>query len=213
MRPRVLIIYTLDSIPTTVSAEAARVVHEILNKKCEVHELAVINANNLALRFVTFFNKYDAIFYFGHGAKDKLHGQLPFGLIRAMITTHDLFIRTRIMYAVACLSAQILGPVLVQHGVVKAYSGNDYYTFIAYPSHEHNYMADFIDCFAEFARVLVDGGTVGEAQLKMIRKMESYIRLYRNMINEWPNADFYLYAMKMNREGWRLIGDPHATLL
>jgi len=218
MKPKVLIIYSLDSPPTVVTAETARIVQEILNKKCDVHVLDPVKANNLALRFVSFLKEFDGIFYFGHGSRDKLHGQLwlgpiPVGVIRAMLTVEDRFICTKIFYAVACLSAQILGDVFTKFGNARAYCGNQYYTFIAYPSSEHNYAKDFIDSFVEFVRVLADGGTVGEAYHSMRRKMYEYIQLYRNMLDEWPNADFYLWAMKMNYEGFVLLGDKNITLL
>lgn len=211
-RSKVLIIYSLDTAPTVVSAEFARHAYEVLRNSFDVSVFGPLTANNYALRFAWFFRKFDAIFYYGHGTKDALLGQLPFGAIRAMIAKYDKFIRTKLIFAVACLSAKELGPEFVRSKNTSAYVGSKYYVLVAFPDNQHNYMADFIDAFTEFPRGIAQGLSVKAAFLQMKRKMARYIQLYNTKRREWYNADFYAWAMKMNYDGFVLLGDPDVHL-
>ena len=53
----------------------------------------------------------DFVVYFGHGANDRLHGQLPWGLAFPLADLINKgLIQGRIVYTVACDSGRQLGP-------------------------------------------------------------------------------------------------------
>lgn len=208
---KVLVIYSLDSIPTTISAEAASRSIRILKKAGhDVIELGALKALKPFFLISYFFNRFDAIFYFGHGLEDMLPGQLPLGLILPVLRTGDR-IRTKVIYAVACLSSKKLGRFLAPR-YTRAYLGNRDYTFVAFPATERNYADDFLDTFTTPVRVLAEGDSVGTAFAEMRSRMIHYISLYERNMHRWPNADYYAWAMRENLEGFELIGDYNAKI-
>lgn len=208
---RVAIIYSIDGAPTAIAANIARHAIDILQHKgIPLSEFSVLGATRLPFYFSLLFRKYNAIFYFGHGWKNELMGQLPFGYIAPLIRVGDK-VKTNITYAVACLAGQELGPWLAKNKIVKASIMNTNYTYMALPSTEHDYLSDFVDIFTSPIRLLADGKTASQAYKELIRKIQYYMDLYKKNLRRWSEADFYLYALEQNHD-FKLFGDPDATI-
>ena len=205
----VAVIYAVDSIPTSIAATYAEECIRILERAgLRVDRFAALTATRI-FHLANALKRYEGVMYFGHGTRDKLLGQLPFGALVPLLTKWDS-LRARVLYAVACLAGQELMPALVRKGL-RAGIANVNYTIVAVPAPERDYFRDFLDVFVEPVRVLARGGTAGEAHRAMHRKVAYYRRLYLEHMREWPNADFYVYALDMN-SGFRLFGDPSATI-
>lgn len=107
----------------------------------------------------------------------------------------------------ACLSAQQLGPATVRAGA-KAFAGSMEEMYAAWSEQEHNYMADWFDYTLTFYKSLVGlltaGKTVEEAMSKALadyrERCSHFEQLYKQHLQDWPNADFYLHAVKQNRD-------------
>jgi len=206
---RVVVTYALDSAPTAIVATIADHAAEILRKHHDVDVLAIISATRIPFFIAHMLKKYDGIFYFGHGDTDRLYGQLPFGLISPLMIKTDN-IKTKIIYAVACLAGKEFAPSIISRGT-RAIIANTNYTFVAVPSKERNYFKDFLDIFTTPVKVLANGGTASEAYHALMGKINNYKNLYQANLRVWPNADYYLWALEMN-SGFKLFGDPDARL-
>jgi len=107
----------------------------------------------------------------------------------------------------ACLAAQKLGPTSVRAGA-KAFVGSLEEMYAAWVEQDHNYMADWFDYTLTFYRSLVGsmsaGKSVEEALSKALvdyRERCTYFeQVYKQHLLDWPNADFYLHAVKQNRD-------------
>jgi len=214
---KVALIAPLDSWPTRVTFAFIRRVkcylEGKLSKDAQIDEFPVLAANRIAWWLSKAFNSgYDLVVYAGHGLPDKLIGQLIYP-ITIWIPMQDIWLKpkTKIFYAVACLTGRRLGPTLVKYRT-RSYVGNIDYTFVAYKKPERNYMEDFIDTWMEFVRALVAGKTAGRAFEAFKDRMRYYIRLYQLNAHRWPYARWYAYTLSRNLNGFRLYGDPDVTL-
>jgi hypothetical protein len=107
----------------------------------------------------------------------------------------------------ACLSAQQLGPTLVQNGA-KAFVGSQEEMYAQWPEAEHDYLSDWFDYTLTFYQSLVKslsgGASVSDAVAKALKDYQDrctyYMSYYQDNLDSWPNADFYLVAAKQNRD-------------
>jgi len=154
-------------------------------------------------------NQPDAtlIFYMGHASATAFLGEDVYGV--GMLPTGDSGrVRGRIVVGLpACLSAQQLGPALIQGGV-DAFVGSQEEMYAQWPEAEHDYLSDWFDYTNTFYKSLVNslngGASLADAVAKALKDYQDrctyYMSYYQDNLDTWPNADFYYVATKQNRD-------------
>lgn len=145
------------------------------------------------------------IIYMGHASPSAFLGEDVYGV--GMLPTGDGGkVRDRVVVGLpACLSAQQLGPALVQAGA-KAFVGSQEEMYCQWPEAEHDYMADWFDYTLAFYKSLVNmlnsGASVRAAVAKALKDYQDrcvyYMNYYQSNLDKWPNADFYYMAVRQN---------------
>jgi len=199
---KILVIYPADSTPTIPTFNGGVYISKMLKSKGhKVDDLAGITATRFPFSIFLKWNKYDMIVYLGHGGSDRLFGQLPFGLIQALMTLSDAYsFRDQVIVTIACLSGKRLGKLIR----AKAYYGSEYYMMVAFPEVDHNYMLDFIETWSTIPLHLAENGDdfLG-AYREYQKRCTYYIEQYKK--NKWTNWDTYAYALKINRDYYRVF--------
>jgi hypothetical protein len=156
-------------------------------------------------------NEPDAVLicYMGHAGPDVLLGEDYYDVQGGIINVPSANeAKARILVALpACLSAQQLGPAVVQAGGT-AYVGSQADMNAAFPEAEHDYMADWFDYTLTFYKSLVSslnsGASVEDAVARALTDYQNrctyYMDYYTSNLDIWPNADFYLVATQQNRD-------------
>jgi hypothetical protein len=147
------------------------------------------------------------IFYMGHANPDAFLGEDVYGV--GMLPTGDSGkVRQRLVVGLpACLSAQQLGPALVQGGVL-AFVGSQEDMYAQWPEAEHDYMSDWVDYTLTFYKSLAEslnsGANISDAVAKALKDYQDrctyYMSYYQENFDTWPNADFYYVACRQNRD-------------
>lgn len=154
-----------------------------------------------------------AIMYGGHGGKDVLYGE---DIILGMFHVDDVRaarVKDKVVVALpACESAVRLGPEVVRAGA-KAYVGANAPMYAAFDDRDNPYFQDWLRYHLAFYRVLLDGGTVGEAVDEYRRAGEYYASLYKSKVGVWANADWHYEATRRNIEAVVLLGERNARVL
>jgi len=195
---RVLVVYSTDSIPTTITTACAELlINEFHTRGVDVDSLNLFGATRLPFMWRVAFNKYDMICYLGHGTTDSLVGQLPIGLLQRLVDlSNKIVLDDKVVFTVACLSMQLLG-----RAVKGVYYGSTNYMYIAYSDADHNYANDFIDTWVQIPLYLIDNWKDWWGALDVYKdRCSSYISLYESKMREWGNADAFSYCMRMNRD-------------
>ena len=145
---RILVIAPVFDKPTITSGiGAARLTEKIQNdpRQHSVIFLTSILANQWILQIVRrSFWRPDLIVYMGHGTKNAFI--CFYGLKLITNKTAYLMGHGPIVYAMACLAAQQLGPAIVKAGS-RGFLGNERIMYAAFPNIEHTYMEDFADAW------------------------------------------------------------------
>jgi hypothetical protein len=165
---------------------------------------------NLRVFFSFVMNSHpDAVLiaYMGHAGPSAFLGEDIFGLgILGVDNAGE--VREHVVVGMpACLSAQQLGPALVKAGA-KAFVGSREEMYAQWSESEHDYMADWFDYTLTFYKSLVTSLTAGKSVKESLEKALNdyrerctyYEQLYKQHIQDWPNSDFYLHAVKQNRD-------------
>jgi len=205
-----LVIAPLHDIPTSTSFQAGK--HLIEWAKEEGFSVRSLTGASALRGFLwNELKKYNfrIISYFGHGGEDRLFGFYPPGDLVQL--DNVVWLRNNIVNTMACLSAKELGPYAHNHGVT-AYFGSDVLMYGAFKEPEHDYLADWIDCETTIPKVLLRGGTFGEALIGRKSKYSTYISIYERHMKEWDSADWYIQSFTSNRDRYYLLGDPEETL-
>jgi len=196
----ILVAYSIDSIPTTVTAYAGDKLATILEEKGHnVTKLSGLMTNRLAFQLQMALKRADMICYLGHGTKDKLIGQLPMGLLVPMVSLANRgLLVASVVHTVACLSGAVLG----RRSLARAYYGSTDYMFVAYPDAEHNWLEDFTDTWLTIPLFLSEGSTDYIKALNLYKeKCTKYIKEYEKH-PEWHNGDAYIHFLQRNRDGY-----------
>lgn len=149
------------------------------------------------------------LFYGGHGSEEAICGE---DLLCRTITEEDApKLRDKIIVAnPSCFTAAKLGRSVIQAGG-KAYLGSTTPMYAAWKEFDHDYNSDWQDYTLTLYRSLLTK-TAGEALEDYRRRCRYYKDLYAVHLRDWPNAEWYLYTVKMNSEYFTLLGDPNARL-
>ena len=208
-----LVIAPWVDLATTISAEGAlRLANWARRRGLRVATLFGVNANLLALHLTLWVHHSPVVVSFwGHGSPGALHdGLLGFPLI------HEGNVRalrgSRLLYAMACSSGRRLGPRAAREGVAFIGSVEPLYAF--FPEAEHNYAEDWFDMMLAIplhvlerylSRREIDIATLSGALDAYREKCDAYLALYEEHEGDWPNVDWYIFALKSNRDAMRLI--------
>lgn len=164
--------------------------------------LSWIRANRLTLSF----NKhYDAVFYFGHGLKDRL-GDFFIYILPIISKRNVHWFKDKIIYTMACDSSQELGKFAIERGV-RAYFGQTkkYYAF--QPSLNYKYLNDWYDLIISIPKYLMCGDSCFMALQKYEKKANELYSKYLNLNNRMNISMLFSNAMYLE-----LYGDKSATL-
>lgn len=207
---KALILFSLDSLPTTITALGADAIAKALVQKgVEVFQLDVWKCVNPLFQLQNWINKPDLVMYLGHGANDRLYGQLPNGFIIPLVEvlTKEL-LRDTITVTYACESGRVLGP----EAPSRAYFGSvePYFVALTYPSRD--FMSDFFETWKVIPLALVEGKTASEALQLYVKKCTEYINLYGQHLADWQGAEEFQRFLTQNRDSFRLFGDASARL-
>ena len=208
---RVLVLYPIDDIATSASAYIADQIANLLEEKgFTVYRFDLWKANRALFTLQQLVKPADFIVYAGHGNRDRWIGSITAGgVIWPLLDLSNAgFLREKLCYAIACRTNLQLGREVP----ARTYMGWKVDVYIAMPSPERNYLADFADTFMQIAVALAEGKTAKEASEAYLSKCEELKQLYETNLERWPNADFYAMAIENNMKGYELLGDPNAKI-
>ena len=201
---KILIISPVHDIATILSYTAAKRLKKWI-KEQRISINVVHLAGPLATRLSLWLNRdADAIFYFGHGLKDRV-GDLFIRLIPILDTKNIHWFKDKIVYTMACFSFNELGQTAIRKGV-KAYFGQSIRYFGFIPSMEQSYWNDWYDLVNEIPKQIILGNSTYSA-------LQSYENLANDLFAKYllnPNTNLKLLfqnALFMN-----LAGDRSAKL-
>ena len=207
---KALILYSLDSLPTTITALGGdRIAKALESLGVEVFQLDIWKCVQPLFQLQNLINKPDLIVYLGHGANDRLFGQLPWGLAIPLVDIlTDELLRGTITVTYACESGRVLGPKAPS----RAYFGSvePYYVALTYP--QHDFMTHFFETWKVIPQALVEGKTAGEALSLYVKKCTEYINLYGLHLRDWDGAEEFQQFLTQNRDSFRLFGNADVKL-
>lgn len=204
------ILYSLSDLPTTITAVGGdAIAKDLASMGVQVVQLDVWKCINPVLQLQDWMNKPDLIVYLGHGANDRLYGQLPMGLAVPLVQVLTAYLLSgTITVAYACDCGQALGPASPSRAFFGA--TQPFSVALTYP--EHDYMSDFIDTWKVIPEALVKGITTGDALSLYVARCTQYINLYAQHSTDWSEAPTYQQFLTQNRDSYRLFGDAGATV-
>lgn len=203
-------IVPLMDIPTVTSNMAAFDIYKYIKKKPTI-DLDILHGGFATRSFYALRSntkKYDAVFYLGHGEKNRLMGNHMFWSIINRKNIDN--VKGSIFATMACFSSDGLGRYAVNNGV-KSYIGckKEYYAF--FPEKERNYLDDWRHIVGTYFKGIVDGKTIGEAYGRSREVSKHYLNIYWKN-RHYRNYDWYYRALKHNIDNMELLGDPDARL-
>ena len=205
---KALILYSLDSLPTTITALGAeRIADALARMGVDVYRFDVWKCTQPLFQLQNWLNKPDLIVYLGHGADDRLFGQLPLGLAIPLVDVlTDELLRGTITVTYACESGRVLGPKAPS----RAYFGSvePYYVALTYP--QHDFMSDFFETWKIIPVALVQGKTASDALELYKAKCSEFISLYGLHLRDWDGAEEFQQFLTQNRDSFRVFGDAGA---
>lgn len=205
-----LVIYPFHDVPTSVSYQAGtHLVDWAVGKGFNVRTLSGVSAlRDLLKNELDLFN-IKLISYFGHGGEDVILGTYPPGDLVKYDNVD--WLASIPVVTMACLTAKRLGPYAHSMGV-PAYFGSDVLMYAAFNELEHDYLKDWIDCETTIPKILLEGGSFGNALASRRTKYSDYIHQYETHIKEWDGADWYIQSFRSNGYRYDLIGSSVGKL-
>lgn len=197
-------------VPTITSNMGVYDILKYLDTKLTINTDILWGFTGKRFLFNNYMNrhKYDAIFYLGHGEKNKLMGSNIFGSI---INERNIGkAKGTIIATMACFSSLELGRVAIKEGV-RAYIGTKKEFYAFFPEKERNYLDDWRDVVTTYFKDIIDGRTVGEAFGHFQNKCKYYLSIYKKNLH-YRNYDWYYKAMYHNLINTELLGDKNARL-
>jgi hypothetical protein len=207
---KALLLYSLDSLPTTITAlGAGEIAKDLASLGVDIVQLDIWECVNPAFQLQNWINKPDLIIYLGHGDDDRLYGQLPIGLIVPLVQVLTNYLLSgTITIAYACDSGRVLGPSAPSRAYIGA--TDPYNVALTYP--EHDYMSDFFETWKVIPEALVQGKSVGDALSLYQAKCTEYITLYGQHLSDWSAAAEFQQFLTQNRDSFKVFGDATAKL-
>jgi hypothetical protein len=205
---KVLIIAPLHDYPTILSNRAVRRLTKFLElHKIDYDLLSSVLANRLYIDSKLKRNKYNAVFYYGHGLEDRL-GDWFIEFVPLVSKKNIHLFKDTIIYTMSCLSGKELAPFSITKGV-KAYFGHNvrYFAFMEQLQVDNNFFDDWAELVNYIPKRLILGDTAGEA-------MRQYNKLANNMYAKYLHVDngTNLDLLYSNALYLELYGDITATL-
>jgi len=154
--------------------------------------------------------EHNLFIYAGHAKKDRLCGENVFLCDLVTVADASIFQGQIVVANPACESARELGPKIVDAGA-KAFLGSVENMYAHFNEAEHAYMDDwFAYTLVFYSSVFTK--TMGEAVEDWKNEITHYMDLYKEHLDDWPNADWNYFAAKMNRDNFVVLGDPQAVV-
>jgi len=210
---KILILAPLHDIATIISSNAVLKLKdwirkrnkELVGRKREPIDFTVLRgfvANRMNLWF---YRNTDAIFYYGHGLKDRL-GDIGIRVIPIIDKKNCHWFKDSIIYTMSCYSGKELSKFCIEKGV-KAYFGQTTQYFGFAPSISNKHLNDWYDLVNKIPISLMLGDSCGEA----LRKYEAFANeLKTKYLNQPPTINSkLLFSNALNME---LYGDISAEL-
>ena len=206
---KLLIIAPLHDYPTTLSLKAVRrLINFVKAHKIEYDFLTSITANRININRKARKNKYDAIFYYGHGVEDGL-GDWALPILPLINKKNIHLFKDSIFYTMSCLSGRELAPIAISEGV-RAYYGHTvrYFAFLNDIKTDYDFFEDWVKLVNYIPKRLIVGDTTGKA----MRMYESFANMiYAKYLH--IDKDKNLLLLYSNALHLELYGDSTATLL
>ncbi len=206
---KILIIAPLHDYPTVLSNKAVRRLTKFLNSyEIDYDLLSSVLANRLYIDSKLKRNRYNAVFYYGHGLEDRL-GDWALEFVPLVSKKNIHLFKNTIIYTMSCLSGKILAPLAIQKGV-KAYYGHNvkYFAFMEELQVDNDYFNDWAEMVNFIPKRLILGDTTGRA-MKLYEKFANNIYAKYLYLDKGTNLGL-LYSNALYLE---LYGDRDATLL
>ena len=206
---KLLIIAPLHDYPTILSNKAVRrLIKFVEAHKIEYDLLTSVLANRFYINRKAKRNRYNAVFYYGHGQEDRL-GDWSMDLFPLIDKKNIHLFKDAIFYTMSCLSGVELAPFAIKEGV-KAYFGHNvrYFAFANKFQIDNDFLDDWIKLVNYIPKRLIVGDTTGKA-----------MRLYEHFANTiyakylHIDKDTNLKLLYSNALHLELYGDVTATLV
>ncbi len=206
---KLLIIAPFHDYPTSLSNKAVkRLVRFIEAHKIEYDLLTFVLANRVNINRKAKKNKYNAVFYYGHGQEDRL-GDWAISFVPLIDKRNIHLFKDSIFYTMSCLSGLELAPAAIEAGV-RTYFGHTvrYFAFLNNISSDYDFFADWVKLVNYIPKRLIVGDTAGRA-MKLYEKFANIIYTKYLHIDKDENLKL-LYSNALHLE---LYGDSTASLL
>ena len=205
---KILIIAPLHDYPTVLSNKAVRRLTEFAKSYgIEYDLLTSITANRIIINSKMKRNRYNGVFYYGHGQEDRL-GDWGMDFMPLIDKNNISLFKDTIIYTMSCLSGKILAPLAIKAGV-RAYFGHNvrYFAFVEHLYIDHDFFSDWADLVNFIPKRLMVGDTTGEAMRQYEKFANSIYVKYLHLDRD--NNLKLLYSNALHLE---LYGDSTATL-
>lgn len=214
-----VIIYSGWSYATLVTSISAQHLSEWMKARgASPIEVVGTSANRLRIKRVMNYIQKEkqagCLFsYLGHGFPRSWVG-FDIGTMRheklhmVVMDKNDELFKNCIVHTIACYTTRELGPSMIKKGA-KAYFGSTIPMLVGDFEKDRAYLPDFVDIFTCVPKALFNGATTGEAYNFYLSRCEYYIEYYEAH-PELKNVEFYIEAMKQNKEKYQLLGDRNA---
>ncbi|KKM67433.1 hypothetical protein LCGC14_1471230 [marine sediment metagenome] len=205
---RLLIISPLHDYPTTLSNKAVRILLKFIDAhKIKYDFLTSFTANRFNINRKARKNKYDGVFYYGHGQEDRL-GDWAMEILPLIDKRNIGLFQDSIFYTMSCLSGKELAPIAIKEGV-RAYFGHNvrYFAFVNQLKIDYDFFYDWVKLVNYIPKRLILGDTTGAA----LRKYELFANsIYAKYLFHDKEGNLkLLYSNALHLE---LFGDTIATL-
>jgi len=205
---KILIIAPLHDYPTSLSLKAVKKLTRFIKAhKIKYDLLTSVLANRANINRKAKKNKYDAVFYYGHGQEDRL-GDWAISFVPLIDKKNIHLFKDSIFYTMSCLSGRELAPAAIKAGV-RTYFGHTvrYFAFINEISSDYDFFADWVKLVNYIPKRLIVGDTTGKA-MKLYEKFANNIYVKYLHIDKDKNL-LLLYSNALHLE---LYGNSTATL-
>ena len=203
-----------DDTTSYLHSWASKVILASEKDNIDIVDLEGEKANRESFESVLKKKNPDLVFLNGHGSPDAVCGQDDKVVVQADL--NEKILAKRLIYAVSCDSAQILGKEAVRNGA-KVYIGyNKPFAFLADRNSGTTPLKDkkaqpFLDSSNRVALDMIRGRTAGEAFNKSQAEFERCIEYYSTSTE--PDAAEIIRWLIWDKMAQTLIGDKEAIIV
>jgi len=152
----------------------------------------------------------DLAMYLGHGSPYALCMEDPF--CKAGFNLSDTkYLRNKILVAApACEVGQFFAPKMIQQGGKAALASVEP-MYAGFVEDENDYQADWHDYTLTLYRTMIKE-TVGDAFQAYQDRCAHFLELCTSNVGQWESADWYINAVRQNRDEFKLFGNAQARV-